>query len=58
MRQAAADGKPFRLAIIDQVLPDMDGLALARAIKAEQALNGIRVVMLTSYDRHPEPSDS
>jgi Amt family ammonium transporter len=54
LRKAAADGKPFRLAIIDQVLPDMDGLALARAIKAEQVLSGIRVVMLTSYDRHPE----
>ena len=55
MRFAAARGRPFDLAILDMHMPGMNGLALARAIRVEPALAAMRLVMLTSVDRHDEP---
>ncbi|MGB7989327.1 MAG: response regulator [Candidatus Methylophosphatis roskildensis] len=48
LHDAAASGTPFDLAILDQHMPEMDGLELARAIKAERAIAGTRLVMLSS----------
>src|SRR5207245_5803928 len=49
LRQAAAsEARPFDLVIIDLDLPDMDGLSLAQAIKAESSLASTRLIMLTS----------
>jgi signal transduction histidine kinase/CheY-like chemotaxis protein len=48
---AAAVGDPYRLAILDLRMPDVDGLGLARAIRAEPTLTGIRLVLLTSSAR-------
>ncbi|MCX5723926.1 MAG: response regulator [Nitrospirae bacterium] len=48
MRQAAARGQACDLAIIDMQLPGMNGLELARAIKADPALARIKLVMVTS----------
>ncbi|MCC6139479.1 MAG: response regulator [Nitrospira sp.] len=51
--QAAADRQqPFTLAILDLHMPDMDGLMLARAIREDRRLAGLRLLMLTSvgYD--------
>jgi two-component system sensor histidine kinase/response regulator len=39
---------PFQLAIIDHMMPDMDGTALGMAIKATPSLGGLHMVMLTS----------
>jgi two-component system, sensor histidine kinase and response regulator len=44
----AAGGDPFRLAILDLMTPEVDGLMLARAIKEEAALAGTRLLMVTS----------
>ena len=52
-REAAAD--PFSLAILDLQMPDMDGLALARAIKSNPAIAGTPLLMLTSQG---EPLDA
>ena len=41
-------GDPFRAAILDMQMPDMDGAALARAIKADETLKNIRLVLMTS----------
>ena len=49
LRQAAASGPGFDLAILDMKMPEMDGLVLARAIKDEPSLAGVRLVMLTSF---------
>jgi PAS domain S-box-containing protein len=49
LRQAAAAGAGYDLAIIDMKMPEMDGLALARAIRAEPALAEVRLVLLTSF---------
>jgi PAS domain S-box-containing protein len=38
----------FDLALLDFQMPDMDGLDLARHIKADPALTGLRLIMLTS----------
>jgi PAS domain S-box-containing protein len=48
LRRAAAAGTPFDLAILDLVMPGMDGLTLARSIRGDAALAPIRLVMLTA----------
>ncbi len=51
IRSAAAQGTPFDLAIVDMHMPDMDGIQLGRAIKADPALAPTRLVLLTSLGR-------
>jgi signal transduction histidine kinase/CheY-like chemotaxis protein/HPt (histidine-containing phosphotransfer) domain-containing protein len=46
--RAAADGKPYDAALLDVRMPDMDGLALARAIKADPTIASTRLIVLTS----------
>ncbi len=41
-------GKPFALAILDQHMPQMDGVSLARAIKADSSLSVTNLIMLSS----------
>ncbi len=41
-------GEPFRLAIIDMMMPGMDGLAVGRVIRADRRLDPLRLIMLTS----------
>jgi signal transduction histidine kinase/CheY-like chemotaxis protein/HPt (histidine-containing phosphotransfer) domain-containing protein len=48
LRRAAAQGDPYDMAILDMQMPEMDGIALARAIRADAALAGIRLLLLTS----------
>src|SRR5207249_12046050 len=47
---AASRGEPFTVAIIDIALPGVSGIELARKIKADPAIAGLRLVMLTSHD--------
>ncbi|MEQ1793454.1 MAG: PAS domain S-box protein [Nitrospira sp.] len=51
LRQAARDGKPFDLAIVDMQMPGMDGLQLGQAIKEEPALAHTKLILLTSMGR-------
>ncbi|OQW30491.1 MAG: hypothetical protein A4E19_09250 [Nitrospira sp. SG-bin1] len=48
LRDAAIRHIPFDVAILDMQMPGMDGLELARRIKAEPAIGGTRLVLLTS----------
>ncbi|MBK7974861.1 MAG: response regulator [Deltaproteobacteria bacterium] len=48
LSKAVASGAPFAIAILDLHMPDLDGIALATAIRAEPELDPTRLVMLTS----------
>jgi CheY-like chemotaxis protein len=48
LRDAAARGLGFEVAILDLLMPGMDGLELARAIRSDPALAMTRLVLLTS----------
>ena len=48
LRTAAAEGAACQLAIIDMQMPGMDGLELARSIKADPLLAPTRLILLTS----------
>ena len=44
-------GDPYRVALLDMQMPGMDGITLARAIRADERLRGIRLLLLTSIDQ-------
>jgi len=46
--KAARDGKSFATAILDHGMPALDGLAVARLIRAEPQLASMRLVLATS----------
>jgi two-component system sensor histidine kinase/response regulator len=49
LRAAARRNEPFQLAVLDLMMPGMNGFDLARRIKADPALAAIELVMLTSF---------
>ncbi|MEM5786969.1 MAG: response regulator, partial [Syntrophobacteraceae bacterium] len=52
LRSAANEGKSFKVAILDMMMPRMDGVELAGQIKADPLLNAIDLIMLTSVGRY------
>jgi two-component system, sensor histidine kinase and response regulator len=48
LRKADADGRPFEIVILDMHMPKMDGMALARAIRADARLSNVHQIMLSS----------
>jgi CheY-like chemotaxis protein len=48
LRRAAAAGSPYRLAIIDHMMPEVDGLMLAQQITADPQLRHTAIVIVTS----------
>ncbi len=51
LRAAAAAGEPYDIAVLDLMMPDMDGLELARTIRADSALHGMKLMMLTGVEQ-------
>jgi signal transduction histidine kinase/DNA-binding response OmpR family regulator len=48
LRSAAARGEHYDVAILDMQMPGMDGLQLARAIKANPEIADVRLILLSS----------
>ncbi|HEY3175800.1 MAG TPA: response regulator [Candidatus Polarisedimenticolia bacterium] len=46
--RAASGGRPFDLAVLDMQMPGMDGMELARTIRADARFASLRLVMMTS----------
>jgi PAS domain S-box-containing protein len=53
LRSAASRGQPFPIALVDGMMPDIDGLALAECIRREPEIAGVHLLLLTSAG-HPE----
>jgi CheY-like chemotaxis protein len=48
LQQARAEGDPFKLALVDMHMPEMDGEAVGRAVRADGDLADTRLVVLAS----------
>ncbi|GIL41312.1 response regulator [Roseiterribacter gracilis] len=48
VQRARASGEPFRLALIDQMMPGMAGEELAEKLRADPANRGLRMVLASS----------
>jgi two-component system sensor histidine kinase/response regulator len=57
LREAARVDEPFEVAIVDMMMPGMDGAAVAAEIRADPALKDMVVILLTSagHSDHPVP---
>lgn len=49
LRKAKAENRAFELALIDLMMPNMDGFELARTIKSDPSIADVSLVLLTSY---------
>jgi len=49
LRQAIARGRPYGRVIIDNLLPDMSGIELARTIKSSSPQGDFRLILLTPF---------
>lgn len=56
LRTAVREDEPVSLAILDADTPGMDGMTLARAIKADQAITRTRILMLTTMTHQVDTS--
>jgi PAS domain S-box-containing protein len=57
LRLAAEEAKPFEIALLDMQMPGMDGLTLARAIKADSQIASTRLALLTSLGHRFDPDE-
>jgi len=57
LRSAAAEKKPYHLAILDLQMPEMDGLMLARQITSDPAIGPLPMIMLSSLGRQMSVED-
>jgi signal transduction histidine kinase/PleD family two-component response regulator len=48
LRAAAAEGRPYDIALLDLQMPEMDGFTLARAIKNDPTIAGTKLIALAS----------
>jgi PAS domain S-box-containing protein len=49
MRRAAAEGRPYDVALVDIMMPVMDGRQLGAAVRADPAIAAIQLVVLTGH---------
>ncbi len=51
LARAAAAGSPYRLVLLDVMMPEVDGFAVAQRIQRQPELAGATILMLSSADR-------
>ena len=51
LEQSFIAGRPYRLVLLDEQMPGMDGFEVIRRVRAQAALNEVTIMMLTSSDR-------
>ena len=56
LRTALAENHPYEVAILDQNMPDISGISLARAIRAVRGFGDLKLILATSVGL-PNPSD-
>src|SRR5262249_62246259 len=47
LQRAADQGEPFALVLLDAVMPEMDGFAVAEQIRSQPGLAGATIMMLS-----------
>jgi CheY-like chemotaxis protein len=55
MRRVSEGDEPFDVAIVDLMMPGMDGAAVAAAVRADQSLHDVAVILLTSAGQSDKP---
>jgi PAS domain S-box-containing protein len=50
MRAAKRRGLPFQIALVDYQMPELDGLAFGREVKADPELADTRLILMTAFD--------
>jgi PAS domain S-box-containing protein len=56
LREASEKGDPFHIAILDMIMPGMNGEELGREIKKDPALSKTILVMMTSFGKRGDAS--
>jgi CheY-like chemotaxis protein/HPt (histidine-containing phosphotransfer) domain-containing protein len=56
LQDAARKRDPFEVALLDMLMPEVDGVELSRRIKASPELDGIRLIMMTSVGQRGDAS--
>jgi len=51
LKAARQEGRPFDLAVVEMLLPGLDGLGLARQIRADAGFDGLKLILLSERDR-------
>ncbi|MDB5357822.1 MAG: integral rane sensor hybrid histidine kinase [Phycisphaerales bacterium] len=54
---AAAEGRPYRVAVVDLVMPGMGGDAVARTVRADPRLAQTTLLMVTSMENPFDPEE-
>ena len=57
LRSSVARGEAYDIAILDMTMPIINGMEVARAIKADPALAGVTLVMLTTVGQNRETEE-
>lgn len=48
LRRALDEDDPYRIAVVDMLMPGMDGAAFGRMVKSDERVSGTKLVLLTS----------
>jgi len=51
MKRAVQDSDPFRLLLVDAMMPELDGFELVERIRRDPQLSGVIIMMLSSAER-------